>query len=878
MNHPLPTPRHLLLLAALALPACDAGDPLRPAAFEPLSPEAQSATVGSPVPVPPGVRVVTSDGRAVPGVEVVFTVAGGGGTVAGAQVVSDASGAARVTSWTLGTQAGPNTLTVSSPKLRNVAATLTAVATADAPAGLAVQVQPSALAASGAPLAAQPVVRVVDRFGNSTATAGLRVTAAADGGITVTGDTATTDATGTARFTGLTLSGPTGSYALRFAAPGLAPAAAASATIVAAGAAHHLALAVHPPGTAFRGLRLDPAPVVSLVDQHGNSATMPPVTVTVSVEGSGGTLLGTTSVAAQNGSAVFGDLVFPDSGTYRLRFAAADLGDVLSDSIRVLPPGALTCAAAGRPWLALEFELGKTVRYQAHEATTPRCLEFDAATAAGQQYLVMFENMPLRGDTALFPGAGSAAPFMVAVQSQPAGAPAAQAAIRAFPNVLAAPPRRHQWDFGDGPIYEGHVEAPPGGVPAPRLRSAAGLVPLSSAMAHPAVGDTIEVYLAGISRLSIPNGTQRAVVRLISDHLIIAEDVRLPTLVRQGGGTNRFLLPAELDSIAAQYALHASVQGNLLFEGRHNSAVESWGTPPRVLAVHTLMYADNVWGYTWPNMHYFAFDYWVASDGITKGYSQNATRVADNLFMHEVAHMRHFGLSERAGVSMAARGNTWLVEGFARATERLPIAMRLLGTATPSRLDNLVLPRNVEAFGNAYFFDDVPTYLQAGAGMFAGYGASAYVFDYFADQVALAGGDPLAALREFVVYGGDENTLNQVIARWLGEPVTFPELFTRARIALYADDYGPGLPARTQYLQYQLRASRPPGTQSASDPRNAWIRLSPGLPEAVPAVTLPLGTARGVLVDGAVAAVANARILIDASGVPNGVISITRVR
>ncbi|NJD11549.1 MAG: hypothetical protein FIB01_14320 [Gemmatimonadetes bacterium] len=293
--------------------------------------------------------------------------------------------------------------------------------------------------------------------------------------------------------------------------------------------------------------------------------------------------------------------------------------------------------------------------------------------------------------------------------------------------------------------------------------------------------------------------------------------------------------------------------------------------------MHTLMYANNIWGYTYSSSYYFAFDYWVSStNGTTPGLPQHPQRVADDLFMHEIAHLRHYGMLERAGRT-AQRGNQWLVEGFARFTERLPIANRLLGLVTPSRTGNLVLPRN-PAFGNSYYFDDVPTYLQAGAAMFGGYGASSYVFDYFADQVALRGGEPLGALRDFLLAAGTRARLDSTVVRWLPDVGSFEELFTRSRVALYTDDYGVGpLPAWTQYQQFQLRASRPPGSQALNDPRNAWLKVTPGQPFSTELTPLAAGTARGVLIDGT-AASGSARISIDASRMANGVISIVRIR
>ena len=56
--------------------------------------DSRIVTVGTTLPINPSVKVLTADGRAVPGVTVAFTVDGGGGSVTGAMPVTDANGVA----------------------------------------------------------------------------------------------------------------------------------------------------------------------------------------------------------------------------------------------------------------------------------------------------------------------------------------------------------------------------------------------------------------------------------------------------------------------------------------------------------------------------------------------------------------------------------------------------------------------------------------------------------------------------------------------------------------------------------------------------------------------------------------------------------------
>jgi hypothetical protein len=532
----------------------------------------------------------------------------------------------------------------------------------------------------------------------------------------------------------------------------------------------------------------------------------------------------------------------------------------------------------------LDMEPGALLRQRRTDAAAFPCIWYDPTTAPGQQYLLLLENVPDHGayGTALFPPSQaqptSDTTFSFALRSvtATAGTTAGLQTIVRRDMSTASVAAHHSWDFGAGRIYEYEPPQPLAGVAPAALRTSDGtLLDVTSATADPQVGDTIyNLRLEGIPRLGIlTRNDNRAVILHVSDELIIAEDVRLETsLVRQNGAHNTLLTAADVAAIAAEYGAHGRVQGDMLFEGRHNADVEA-ASRPRVVAVHSLMFADSIWGYTYSATNYFVFDFWVATDGSTRGLNQHPQRLADNLFMHEVAHMRHWGMLQRAG--QPPRGNRWLVEGFARFSERLPIAMRLLGTPAPSRTGNAVLPRN-PAFNNAYFRDDVPTFLNAGSAIGGGYHRSSYVFDYFADQVALSGGDWVAALRDFVVAAGRRHELDNVVAGWL-PGWTFGELLTRARIALYTDDIGtPGLPDWTQYHMYQLRASRPAGTQEALDPRNAWPRLAPG---AVLDITgsVAAGGALGYIIDGT-QATGPALYLLDAPQNGNAIVSITRIR
>jgi hypothetical protein len=86
----------------------------------------QTGAPSAALSVAPSVRVVDSSGAPRAGIAVTFAVASGGGTVVGGNVVSDASGIARVGSWTLGAASGINALTATAATGAPVTFTATA--------------------------------------------------------------------------------------------------------------------------------------------------------------------------------------------------------------------------------------------------------------------------------------------------------------------------------------------------------------------------------------------------------------------------------------------------------------------------------------------------------------------------------------------------------------------------------------------------------------------------------------------------------------------------------------------------------------------------------------------------------------------------------
>ena len=99
-----------------------------PTSIEKTAGDNTQATVGTAVADPPSVRLVDAFGNLVVGATVSFAVVSGGGSVTGASPTTDASGVARVGSWTLGSTAGTNTLSATASGLPGSPVLFTATA------------------------------------------------------------------------------------------------------------------------------------------------------------------------------------------------------------------------------------------------------------------------------------------------------------------------------------------------------------------------------------------------------------------------------------------------------------------------------------------------------------------------------------------------------------------------------------------------------------------------------------------------------------------------------------------------------------------------------------------------------------------------------
>jgi hypothetical protein len=80
----------------------------------------QRAIASTAVEIAPAMMVRDAKGKVISGMPVTFLVMAGDGAITGASTITDVHGVARVGSWTLGAEPGPNQLVARSPGLAEV--------------------------------------------------------------------------------------------------------------------------------------------------------------------------------------------------------------------------------------------------------------------------------------------------------------------------------------------------------------------------------------------------------------------------------------------------------------------------------------------------------------------------------------------------------------------------------------------------------------------------------------------------------------------------------------------------------------------------------------------------------------------------------------
>jgi len=274
----------------------------------------QTAVAGSALPIAPAVLVTDRFGNPITGATVTFAVTGGGGSVANSSPATGSNGIASAGPWTLGTQAGANTLTATRAGLTGSPVTFTATGINAAANQLipATSTVFSGAVGSTIPAATGPAVRVVDR--NNNGVSGVAVT------FTITGPACPscsaypgtspsapakiagvstiatlTDANGRASPGDWTLSTLAGANTLQATTVGLAGSPVVFTATGTAGAAALLFKKAGDGQTAAVATAVATPPAIQVTDVYGNPSSSG-ISVTFAVQSGGGSVGGGPSV------------------------------------------------------------------------------------------------------------------------------------------------------------------------------------------------------------------------------------------------------------------------------------------------------------------------------------------------------------------------------------------------------------------------------------------------------------------------------------------------------------------------------------------------------------------------------------------------------
>ncbi len=299
-----------------------------------ITTQPSGAATGAVLTTQPVVELRDVGGNVVAGATnaVTASVVGAGGTLTGTTTVNAVNGVATFTDLKV-TGAGTYSLAFTAAGL-STATSGPIVITPLPPSQLGLSTQPSG-APTGTIFPTQPVVQVRDVNGGTVAGASNSVTATLVGaGGTLSGTTTVLANNGVATFTDLKVSG-IGTYTITFSSGALTPVTSAPITITALPATK-LSIQTQPSG-AVTGSVFGTQPVVQVQDVTSGVVAGATNAVTAQLNGVGGTLSGTTTVAAVNGVATFTDLKVTGSGSYTITFSSGVLTSATSSSITITP-------------------------------------------------------------------------------------------------------------------------------------------------------------------------------------------------------------------------------------------------------------------------------------------------------------------------------------------------------------------------------------------------------------------------------------------------------------------------------------------------------------------------------------------------------------
>src|SRR5438128_1477426 len=312
--------------------------------------------------ITPALQIVVRDaqGNTVPSFTGVVTLALGtepaGGTLSGAPSLAAVAGVATFSPLSIDRVGSGYSFSAAATGLSSTTSASFAV-TAGAATQLAFAVQPSTTTA-GAGLQPAVQVTVQDALGNAvpgfTGQVSVAITAGTGrGGATLSGTKTVAPVAGVATFSRLSIDRAAARYTRSATVPGLSGTTSVTFGVV-PGAASQLAFTVQP-GTTTAGAMIRPAVQITARDALGNTATgfAGNMTVAIATNPAGGTLSGTTTVAAVAGVATFSTLNIDHAGSgYRLSATAVGFTGLASGPFDIIPATAVRLTFSQQPTTA----------------------------------------------------------------------------------------------------------------------------------------------------------------------------------------------------------------------------------------------------------------------------------------------------------------------------------------------------------------------------------------------------------------------------------------------------------------------------------------------------------------------------------------------
>jgi adhesin/invasin len=287
----------------------------------------QQAPAGSAVAQAPGVMVRDQFGAGMSGVSVGFAVTAGGGSISPATVVTGTGGMAQLTSWTLGSDAGTNTVTATAGSLAPITFNATALL-AGAPTTMVAVTATSQMAPGGSAVAQPPGVLLGDA--NSLPVPGVTVNfAVTSGNGTVTPTSVVTGSDGIAQVTSWVIGNAPQPQTVTASASGVTSVVFTATRSEGAPTATSIEAITNQSQQAPTGSTVPVAPAVRVRDQV--DVPMSGVSVAFTITAGGGSRTPSSVITDANGEAQLTSWTLgPAVGTNTLTAAASGLAQTVT--------------------------------------------------------------------------------------------------------------------------------------------------------------------------------------------------------------------------------------------------------------------------------------------------------------------------------------------------------------------------------------------------------------------------------------------------------------------------------------------------------------------------------------------------------------------